>query len=268
MKKLLYLFALSTVLLSACDKGELVENTPYEKLKVDDAKYTYIKILNLTPGSPVSNYYIDGTKFSAALSSTGVESTGYAYNGLFPDFGYASLAPGSHALTAKIVPAATVDANLQISNATITPAAGKYYTMFTTGQYSTTNKSLGPLLILEDIKPALDTSKIFMRFVNLCNGNPNVDVVKGDLPTAPKLITNIPYGGASTGWTEIPAPGNGISPVVKFWYLNSATGVALNATALSYTLTKGRAYTVYSRGIFGTTATATIPTYTFYTSFF
>lgn len=269
MKKILYFIAVCTVLLAACKKnGMTVENTEYEKVAPGDPKYSYLKFLNLTPGSPVSNYYLDGVKFSSALSSSGIENAGYTYNGLYPNLGYAITSPGNHKLTAKIIPTATVDANLEILNTTINPVAGKYYTYYTTGQYSATNKSLGTILAIEDVKPTLDTSKIFIRFINLCNGAPNIDIVKGDVATGPKLITNVAYGSVSTGWTEIPAPGSGTAPTIKLWFNNAATGATITATGVSVTLTKGGAYTIYSRGIFGTTATGTIPTYTFYTTFY
>ncbi|WP_082489419.1 DUF4397 domain-containing protein [Pedobacter sp. Leaf176] len=268
MKKILYLFVVSMGLFTACKKGELVENTPYEYVNPGDTRYSYIKILNLTPGSPVANYYLDGAKFSGGLSSTGIESAGYTYNGLFPDFGYAVTTPGSHKLTAKVVPAATTDANLEILNTTINPAPGKYYSMFTTGQYSSTSKVIPSVLTIEDVKPMLDTSKIFVRLVNLAIGGPNLDLVKGDLVTGTKIITNVAYGSASSGWIEIPNPGSGTAPSQNLWFVNSLTGVPVISVAFTSALTKGRAYTIYSRGIFGSTATATLYNVTFYTTFF
>ncbi|MDQ1141000.1 DUF4397 domain-containing protein [Pedobacter agri] len=268
MKKLLYILAASIGLLSSCSKEsdyENVENTEYEKLAPADPKYSYLKVLNLTPGSPVANYYIDGTKFSAALASSGIENSGYTYNGLFPDFGYAVTTPGSHKFTAKIIPTATADANLEILSTTINPEAGKYYTIYTTGLYSATNKALGAPFVLEDVKPALDTSKIFIRLVNLATGLPNIDIVRGSLVTDPKVITNIGYGKASD-WVSLSNLGPGASPLVPLLYVNTATGTALS-NAGTITLSKGRAYTLYIRGIFGTTGTTAVTT-TFYTTFF
>ncbi|RZK18126.1 MAG: DUF4397 domain-containing protein [Pedobacter sp.] len=233
MKKLIYVLTACIGLLYSCSKEsdyENVENTEYEKLAPADPKYSYLKVLNLTPGSPVSNYYIDGVKFSASLSSSGVENAGYTYNGLFPDFGYAATTPGAHKFTAKIIPTATVDANLEVLNTTINPEAGKYYTIYTTGLYSATNKALGAPFVLEDVKPALDTTKIFVRLVNLATGLPNIEII-------------------------------------PLWYANSATGAPLFTVVTNATLVKGRAYTLYLRGISGTTGTTAV-TQTFYTTFF
>lgn len=252
MKKLLYFLALGTVLLSACDKGDLVENTPYETLKVDDPKYAYIKILNLTPSSPVSNYSLDGTRFSGALTSSGTENAGYGYNGLFPDLGYSAIAPGAHVLTANIIATAAADKGLEVLRTNIAPEGGKYYTIFTTGIYSTTDKKIPSSVIIEDKKPALDTSKIFIRLVNLYNNSPNIDVTK-ETVSGTKIFSNIAYGTA-TEFVSIPAPGNGQTPAIRFFFNNAGTTTTLVTGGVNFTsLTKGRAYTLYLRGIAGST---------------
>lgn len=265
MKKILYLIAVSTALLAACKKQALVENTVYEKVNPGDPKYSYIKILNVTPSSPTVNFFIDQTKFSAGLSSLGVENAGYNYTtatSLFPDLGYAITAPGSHKLTAKVIASATADAGLEVFNTTITPEAGKYYTIFTTGQYNTTTKQIPSSLVIEDIKPALDTSKVFLRIINVYNGGPNVDLIKGDVPTGPKIVTNVAYGTASN-WAEVPSPGSGVAPSVKYLLYNTTTGGALIAGTFTLSLSKGRAYTLYLRGVVGNTAfPATLTSYT------
>jgi len=249
MKKILYFIAVGIGLFAACKKGDLVETTAYEKISPGDTKYAYLKILNLTPGSPTLTFYMDGNKFSSALSTLGTENAGYTYNGLFPDLGYAKTSPGTHTLTAKIIPTATADANLEVFNTTITPEAGKYYTVFTTGQYSATAKKIPSSVMLEDVRPALDTTKVFLRLVNLYNGSPNLDVTR-DLATGTKMITNIAYGAASN-WLEIPNIGPGQTPVVKTFFNATGTANSIIPAGSSLTFTKGRAYTLYLRGIVG-----------------
>ena len=251
MKKILYLIAVGTVLLAACTKGDLVENTVYERLQPGDPKYAYIKILNLTPGSPAVNFYMDGTKFSSGYSTLGVENAGYAYNGLFPDLGYAVTSPGEHTLTGKIIPSATADPNLGVFDQQIAPAAGKYYTIFTTGMYTLPDKKIPSSFMLEDTKPTLDTSKVFLRLVNMYNGSPNVDLVK-DAATGSKIISNVGYSQASD-WAEIPNIGPGAAVSVKLYVNNAATGATLVTAGFTGTVTKGRAYTLYLRGVLGNT---------------
>ncbi|TCC94019.1 DUF4397 domain-containing protein [Pedobacter frigiditerrae] len=265
MKKIIYLIFACVAILSACKKGKFVENTEYERLGVADPKYTYLKFLNVTPSSPTINFYIDGAKFTSGQSTSGVENAGYNYTtatSLYPDFGYAVTAPGSRKLTAKIIPSVTVDPSLEVLNTTITPAAGKYYTIFTSGVYSTTNKSVGPVLVVEDVRPALDTSKVFVRVINLYNGGPNVDLIRNS--TGTKLVSNLPYGAASP-FAEIGSPGVGVAPAVLYTLNNAATNTAL-ASNVSYSFTKGRAYTIFLKGILGN---ATFPlTLTNYTTFY
>lgn len=265
MKKILYFIAACTFLMTACEKeNEVVENTPYEKVTEGDTKYSYLKFLNVTPGSPVVNFYLDDVKFSANLSSSGVENSGYAYNGIFPDLGYAVTSPGTHKVTAKIVPSATADASLEVLNTTINPAPGKYYTVFSTGAYSATNKSVGPLLMLEDVRPALDTSKIYVRVANFYNGSTNLDLVK-DVATGTKIVSNVAYGTASN-WAEIPALIGGTSNSIKLFLNTTTTTTPLISAGTTLTLTKGRAYTLYTRGIVGNT---TFPlALSFYTTFY
>lgn len=256
------------MLFTACKKQVLVENTVYEKVAPGDPKYAYIKILNVTPSSPTVNFFIDGTKFSAGLSSLGVENAGYNYTtatSLFPDLGYAVTTPGTRKLTAKIIASATADAGLEVFNTSITPQAGKYYTIFTTGQYNTTAKQIPSSLVIEDVKPALDTSKVFVRVINVYNGGPNLDLIKGDVPTGPKIVTNVAYGTAS-GWAEVPSPGSGVAPSVKYLLYNTTTGGAVIAGTFSLSLTKGRAYTLYLKGVVGNASF--LPTITSYTTFY
>lgn len=264
MKKILYLIAVCIGLFAACKKGTLVENTAYEKLMPGDPKYSYLKILNLTPGSPALNFYMDGPKFSSAYSTLGVENAGYAYNIVFPDLGYAVTAPGTHTLTGRVIPTAAADPNLEVFNTQISPEAGKYYTVFTTGVYTTTSKKIPSSIMLEDVRPALDTSKVFVRLINMLNNGPSIDLVK-DLATGTKIVTNVGYGRASD-WVEIPNPGPGTAISFKFFFNDTVTGTPLNSAAVTSTLSKGRAYSLYVRGIIGNTTYP--PALTFYTTFY
>lgn len=264
MKKILYLIVASIGLLAACSKGDLVENTEYEKVPAGDPKYAYLKILNVTPSSPTVNFYIDGAKFTSAQSTLGVENSGYTYNGIFPDLGYAITSPGNHSLTAKVIPTATADANLEVFNQAIAPEAGKYYTIFTTGTYSTTTKKIPSSVMVEDKKPGLDTSKIYVRVANFYNGSTNLDLVK-DVVTGTKIVSNVAYGAVSD-WAEIPGLVGGTTNAVKVFLNTTTTTTPLIAAGTTLTLTKGRAYTLYTRGVLGNT---TFPlTLTFYTTFY
>lgn len=264
MKKILYFIAAGALLFSACKKGTLVENTVYEKLAPADTKYAYVKILNLTPSSPVLTYFMDGTKFSAGLSSSGKETAGYAYNGLYPDLGYASVTPGAHALAGKIVAGASVDGGLEVLTSSVTLEGGKYYTVFTTGTYSTVDKKIASSVVFQDVSPTLDTSKIYVRLAHFYNGTGNLDMVK-DAATGTKIVSSVAYGTVSD-WMEIPNPGQGTAPSNKLYINKAGTTTPLIAAGTTVGLTKGRAYTIYLRGITGSSSFPLSATY--YTTFY
>lgn len=261
MKKILYLIAVCALLFSACKKLALVETTKYETIAAGDPKYSYVKILNLAQASPVLTFYMDGSKFSAQLSSLGVENVGYAYNGLFPDLGYAITSPGAHTLSGKVIPTATADAGVEVYSSAITLTAGKYYSIFPNGLYTTTTKKIPSSYIVEDIRPATDTTKIFVRLANFYQNGPSVDLTK-DLATGTKLLTGVATGTVSD-WVSIPSPGATSAPSNKFFVNTTGTIVPLITAGSTLTFTKGRAYTIYLRGIVGnTTYPFTLSTYT------
>ena len=258
MKKIIYLIAVSIGLLTACKREEFVENTVYEKIAPADPKYSYFKVLNATAGSPIVNYYLDGVKSSGLYTTTGVES-GYAYNGLFPDLGYAVATPGTRSLGARLTSVAlpATDRGLEVFTAPFNLASGKYYTIFTTGIYNTTSKKIESSLILEDIRPSLDTSKIFIRFVNMYNGSPNLDLTQVVSNTSQKLATNVAFGKASD-WAAIASPS-----LSSVYSITNNSGGTVVASSLATTLTKGRSYTIYIRGVFGNaTDPGTVSSYT------
>ncbi|WP_443945355.1 hypothetical protein ACJVDH_20950 [Pedobacter sp. AW1-32] len=261
MKKIVYLIVVCVVLFSACKKMALVETTKYETITPGDPKYSYVKILNLSPGSPVLTFNVDGAKFSAALSSAGSVNAGYTYNGLFPDLGYAVATPGTRIVSGNVIPSATADANLEVFNASVNLAAGKYYSIIPYGIYNTTTKKIPSSYIIEDIRPATDTTKIFVRMANFYNNGPSLDLLK-DSATGTKLISNSAFGTVSD-WVSIPNPGNTSTPSNKFYLNVAGTSTTLISAGATLSLSKGRAYTIYLRGTLGSTAfPATMSTYT------
>ena len=110
----------------------------------------------------------------------------------------------------------------------------------------------------------MDTSKVFVRLVNVYNGGPSFDLIKGDVVTGPKIITNVAYGAASD-WAEVPSPGSGVAPTNKYLLVNNATG-AIFVTSVSLSFSKGRAYTIFVKGVAGNASF--LPALTTYTTFY
>ncbi|RYF12448.1 DUF4397 domain-containing protein [Pedobacter agri] len=251
MKKTLYILIAAVTIFTACKKGELVESTPYTKINVGDPAYSFLRFINMTPGSPSVNFYMNDTRISGAYNALTGE-TGFSYIGIFPvnPGQFLPITPGTSKIDAKIVSSAATDKSLNVFNTNINLAGGKYYTLFTTGAYNTTDKKIPASLLLEEVRPALDTTKIFVRMVNLYNGGTaNIDMVQRT--TGQVIVPNVAYNSAS-GFVEIPLPGQ--SNVYQFNYTGTTTSVTTGSFS-GITLTKGQAYTFIVRGIAGSTTT-------------
>ncbi|AZI25046.1 DUF4397 domain-containing protein [Pedobacter sp. G11] len=250
MKKTLYILIAIATTFAACKKGELVESTPYTKINVGDPAYSFLRFINVTPGSPSINFYLNDTRISGAYNALTGE-TGFSYLNIFPLIGgqFLPITPGTNKIDAKIVSSAATDKSLNVFNSTITTGGGKYYTMFTTGSYNTADKKITSSLLLEEVKPALDTTKIFVRLVNLYNGGTaNIDMVQRT--TGQIIIPNVAFNSAS-GFVEIPLPGQ----ANIYQFNNTGTTTQTSPTLITATLTKGQAYTFVLRGVAGSTTT-------------
>lgn len=248
MKKLIYLFTLAAIVFGACEKGSLVENTEYTKIEAGDPSYSFLRFINLTPGSPVINYSLNGERVSGGSSTSGKQA-GFIYLGVFPGTGgtYLPAKVGANTISANIVTSAAADPGVEVHKNSITTEGGKYYTYFTTGTYSTADKKIASSFLWEEVKPVLDTTKVFVKLVHLGTGAPNVDFVMKT--TGQKIITNV-ANGAGSNYAEIPLPGTSSVYLIN----NSETGATI-ITLPTTTLIKGRAYTYLLRGVAGSTDT-------------
>lgn len=248
MKKLLYTIALVAILFTACKKGDLVESTPYTKINAGDPAYSFLRFINITPASPNINFYLNSTRISGAYNALSGE-TGFGYLSFFPNLGgqYLPITPGTNTIDAKVVSSAAADPNLNVFNKSIVTTGGKYYSLVTTGSY--TDKKITNSILLEEVKPILDTTKVLIRLVNLFNGGTaNLDMVQKTATTSQVLIPNIAVNEVSP-YISIPLPGQANNYV--FYY--TGTSVSPTAYTLTSTLTKGQAYTFFVRGVNGST---------------
>ncbi len=250
MKKITYIFLLFTAAFASCKKNELVETSTYTVVKAGDPANSYVRFINMTPGSPISNYFLNGVKISGGPSTTGIEA-GFTYASAFPMGGgqYVPARVGANSLEAKIIGPALVDPGLSVFNTTVNTAAGKYYSLITSGVYNTVDKKIPSSILIEEVKPSLDTSKIFVRLINLFNGGvANIDMVQQT--TGQVIIPNVAFGAASE-FTVIPLPGQ--SNIYRF--LNTGTTTPASANTLTAQLIKGQAYTIILRGVNGSITT-------------
>lgn len=97
------------------------------------------------------NFYANTDKVTAISSATGVESTtGIVYGGVGLGSLYSALAPGQYTFTGRI--AATVDKDVAVATIPGALADGKAYSLFVSGFYNTTAKTVEGFIV-EDVLP-------------------------------------------------------------------------------------------------------------------
>ena len=170
---------LGATVLAACSKDAIqdVLNGP--------TAGSYIKFYNFGVNAPSVNFFANDTKVTAisstscsppstppnpACSSTGIESTtGTAYGSLGNAGLYSSIAPGQYAFTGRI--SATTDNGLAVAKLTSTLADGKYYSLFTSGFYDATAKTMDAFVVedavLDDDRFHQDVGPIRQRQLEL-----------------------------------------------------------------------------------------------------
>ena len=232
---------LSAVVLASCDKNAVQDiSGPLANAR--------IKFFNFGVGAPGVNFYANDTKMTAINSATGTESTlGTTYGGVASGGYYAAINPGQYTLTGKI--AATVDKDLAIATVTAPIADGKSYSLYLSGFYSTTSKSVEGFIV-EDAFPAeIDYSVAYVRFVNaISNANPMTLYAKSTTTgTEVAVGAAVAYKGGGA-FTSLPGGAYDLSTRYA-----GATTNAITRAAVSFNA--GRVYTIGARGDITVTST-------------
>ena len=149
-------------------------------------------------------------------------------------------------MTGKI--AATTDKDLAISNVSATIAAGKAYSYYISGIYSTTAKT-ADAFIVEDAIPAQDYAVAYVRFVNaISNSQPMTLSIKNAETAAVTAIGSAVAYKSGGAFLAVPPGVYDLSTRV--------TGASTDAiTRTAVTFTDGRIYTIASRGDITVTGT-------------
>ncbi|MCC6930750.1 MAG: DUF4397 domain-containing protein [Gemmatimonadaceae bacterium] len=235
---------LAAVVVASCDKNALQDITgPLETGR--------IKFFNFGVNAPGVNFYANTTKMTAITSTSGTEATtGVAYGSVGSGGFYAAIAPGQYAFAGKI--AATVDKDLAVATINGTIADGKSYSLYLSGFYSTTNKSVEGFIVQDDYPATIDYNVAYVRFVNaISNANPMTLYVKSSTTAVETAIGGPVAYKAGGAFVSIP----GGSYDLSTRYAGSSTN-AITRTAISFNA--GRVYTISARGditITSTTAT-------------
>jgi hypothetical protein len=176
---------LSALALTACntDEGGIQKLTEVQPA-------ARIKFFNFGLGAPGVNFYANDSKVSAIGSATGAEATtGTAQGGVGNGGLYSSLAPGQYAFTARI--AATTDKDLTVATLPATLEDGKAYSLYLSGPYSTTAKTVDGFVVEDPFVDQVDYENAHVRFVNAIHNAPGLTL----------------YIKSTTGTTETPIGG-------------------------------------------------------------
>jgi len=229
-------------LAAGCDKNavrDITEPSPGE---------ARVKFFNFGVSSPGVNFYANDTKMTAISSGTGVESTsGVAYGSAGSGGLYMAIAPGQYTLAGKI--AAATDKDLAISGVTATLDAGKYYSFYQSGLYSTTTKKSDAFVVEDPLPAKFDFTTAYVRFVHA--------VYNANAMTLYAVNTTTNVDAALGGSVAYKAAGAFAAVPPGVYNLGARyAGLSTNAMSRStVSFVAGRVYTITARGDINTAST-------------
>jgi hypothetical protein len=210
-----------------------------------------IRFFNFGVNAPGVNFYANDTKMTAVTSSTGTEATtGVAYGGVGPASNYAVIAPGQYTVQGRI--AATTDKDKPISNLPVTIEDGKSYSVYQSGFYDATAKTIDGFVVADNYTVPTDVTTASVRFVNaISNSQPMTLYIKGTSTGSVEIPigSDVAYKGASA-FVTIPA-----GPYDVYTRVAGSTTNVLTRTGLGFSPV--RVYTVTARGDITVAATPT-----------
>lgn len=230
--------------LTACDRNAVQDITgPLAGAR--------IKFFHFGVNAPGVNFYANDAKVTAISSTTGTESTtGTTYGGVGSGGFYAAIAPGQYTFTGRI--AAATDKDLAIATVTGTLEDGKSYSLYLSGFYNTTAKTIDGFLVEDPYPAAFDYAQAYVRFVHgVSNANPLTLYAKLQSSGVEVPVgTEVAYKAAGA---FVALPGGVYDLAARY---AGASSNAIARTAVSFVA--GRVYTIGARGdITVTSSTAT-----------
>jgi len=240
---------LGAAVLAACSKdGVQVITAP--------TAGAFIKFYNFGVNAPSVNFFANDTKLTAVSSTsctpptippnalcttTGIESTtGTAYGAAANGGLYSSVAPGAYSFNGRI--SASTDNGLQVAKLSSTLANGKHYSLYTSGFYDATAKTMDAFVVEDAFSEEIDFSKSSARLVNASSNSSPMTLYAKNPGTGDSLLiaSSIAYKSAGA---FVPVPAAVYDLTVR--YAGSNTAV-ITLAAVSFVA--GRAYTVNARG--------------------
>ncbi|MES2808264.1 MAG: DUF4397 domain-containing protein [Bacteroidota bacterium] len=208
MKHLKLLAAAGLLLLGAAGCKKEVQNDPLPAIAA-------LSVFNAVPDAPPLSIYLNTNK---------IEEDSLLYKGDIP---YITAYAGPRQLIAYKSGAKVIDKAITLSQ-------GKFYSAFLTGNYSTADVTL-----LQDSLFAPAVGKVNLRFVNMSNGSPSLDLA---INTGANVITGRTYK-ANSAFISI--EGN-----KQYNFVIRETGSTVNKVVIpAVNLVAGHNYTIWTRGI-------------------
>lgn len=222
---------------------------------VSPAAGARIKFIHAIPGGPGVSILVNNQQFSGVLTTPPSAPGLLTYGTFFPVNDYATLSAGA-AKVDVVTPASGTVAQGTIITSNVTVEANRFYSVFAVG-----SGTAPEAFTIEDNLSAADTSRAYVRFVNLvANSTTGYDLGYGG--TYLPGTGNIAYKQASNFVPITPVPTGGSPVAIQL----RATGTAVNLipTTATFSPTKGRFYTFFVRGLVGGTGTQvfTVSSYT------
>lgn len=224
---------------ASCDKNA-VQQLPFEP--VSGAQ---IKFFNFGLNAPGVNFYADNAKVGTTTDPLGVRYSFAAANGA-----YTAIAAGQYTFSGRI--AAGTNKDTTIATVTTTVADGKPYSLYMSGLYNPTTKTVDAFILDDTFSGTLNDSTAYVRFVNaIYNAQPlNLYAANAFTNDTLSLGGAVAYQGAAA-FTAIPT---GIYNLFAR-YTDSTTN---KVTRTAQSFLGGHLYTVGARGdMTVTSATAT-----------
>jgi len=226
-------------MVAACDKNA-VQQLPLEPLAAAEIKY-----FNYGLNAPGVNFYADNAKVGTATDTLGVRYSFGAASGA-----YTAIAPGQYTLSARV--AAGTNKDTTIASVTATVADGKSYSLYLSGLYNPTTKTVDAFILDDTFSGTLNDSTAYVRFVNaIYNAQPlNLYAANAFTNDTLSLGGAVAYQ-ATAAFTAIPT---GIYNLFAR-YTDSTTN---KVTRTAQSFLGGHLYTITARGditITSTTAT-------------
>ena len=232
---------LCAVALTACEKNAVQDITGADP-------GARIRFFNFGVNAPQVNFYANDTKMTATLSSNNAEATtGVAYGGVGANGYYSGIEPGQYTFSGRI--AAATDKDLAISNLPATVEDGKHYSLYLSGFYNTTTKSVDSFIVEDPFIEDFDWSVAYVRFVNAISNSQPMTLTIKERTTGQEVTIGGAVAYKSAG-AFTPVPTGSYDLTTR--HTGSSTAVI---TRTNVSFVAGRVYTIGARGDMTVTST-------------